>query len=144
MIDLELREKVARLMGAKVVERKWCYWDYEGSWCYIPEGCENMIPKDGVETDTERILPCVREDTTDFYYPVPPYETNIADAWLVVEFMREKKKRLRLYERERGDWFAEFAPTEIGQDYQLGCVAPTAPLAICMASVAAMENNHES
>lgn len=123
MIDLGLREKVARLLG----------W-----WVDL----HLSVPLvNGVPVADKMFSRGTYHCTPDC---LPAYETDVAAAWQVVEFMREKKKRLRLYERERGDWFAEFMPTEIGQDYQLGCAASTAPLAICMAFVAAMENNHES
>lgn len=119
MIDLELREKVARLMHKPVDDASMFYIDGDGVHRMRAQGWGNR--------------------------PTPAYEANVADAWEVVEFMREKKKRrLRLYQRDRGDWFAEFVPIELGRAYRPGCVASTAPLAICMAFVAAMENNHES
>lgn len=118
-MNLELREQVARMMG----------WTRH---------------EDGTLTEPE-------ENNEGYglygYTPdeLPPFEEDIATAWQVVEFMRDKKKKLlRLYERERGDWFAEFVPIELGRAYRPGCVASTATLAICMAFVAAMENNHES
>jgi len=123
MIDLELREKVARLLG----------WWVD---LHLSAPLVNGVPvadKMYSRGDYHCTPDCL-----------PAYEATVADAWEVVEFMRERKKCLRLYERDQGDWFAEFMPTEIGQAYQLGCVASTAPLAICMAFMNAMENNHES
>lgn len=119
MIDLELREKVARLLG----------WTRH---------------EDGTLTEPE--------ENNEGYTPdeLPPFEEDISAAWLVVEFMRGKGYVLKLLDqrdhptdpRWRADFRLDFTHDD-GEAFWQG-LAPTAPLAICMAFVAAMENNHES
>lgn len=84
--------------------------------------------------------PCVRDlrDQYDEWGMLPHYSTDMADAWLVVERMREAYDTgliLKLYPKGfRHTITAVFQSRENNQ-WQAG--ASTAPLAICRAALAA-------
>lgn len=118
MSDLELREKVARLMGWRQA--------HDGAWIMPPKITDDAT-------------------TAGALWELPHYETNIADAWEVVEFMRERGWDVSVHTPANHDPYAMLCGPEKRHDGLGGpYVAPTAPLAICKAFVAAMENNHES
>jgi len=61
--------------------------------------------------------------------------TNIADAFLVVEEMRKRDFRFALSTGSAGKWCASFTKEVIDGDY-----ADTAPAAICMAALEALDD----
>jgi len=63
---------------------------------------------------------------------LPHYSTQIADAWLVVEKMRPY---FEIY-CDGGGWVARFGWADAGT---LAAYADTAPLAICLAALKAVE-----
>jgi hypothetical protein len=81
-------------------------------------------------------------DGSIFHYThMPDYPRKIADAWLVVEKLRERGLMWR------GGYFTEFG-CDIGfgfaeqgaEEVTFKASADTAPLAICLAALKAMEN----
>lgn len=121
MTDLAIRERVAReVMGLDVAGRgRWS----ERMCCYILacSGDDLLRP----------------EDKEGEHYPLPTYETDIAAAWQVVEKMRERGWSMDLTTRRHGglttiemfDADGTFVTAE----------AATAPMAICLAALAALE-----
>lgn len=73
-----------------------------------------------------------RKDRTYKWSFVPPYSTNIADAWLVVEKMRESELYLKLE-----DFSAGFRCEFITCDCELEGMARKyqAPMSICIAAL---------
>lgn len=77
---------------------------------------------------------------------LPEYSTAIADAWQVAERMRSRGALVVLESRNAGGWWARMKLIENGRyvwrtaDYENDArvVADTAPLAICLAALAAL------
>ena len=114
--DALIAEKV---MGA--------YWTERKNVCRIlwnAEGAE-MIMEEWYEKDW---VPSIS--------PLPEYSTQIADAWLVVEKLRKLALHFNLQNDFAGTWFAEF----FQQGFHYGVIADTAPLAICLAALKAVED----
>lgn len=67
--------------------------------------------------------------------PFPPYSSEIAAAWLVVERLRPSWL-IELVEvsAPTDEWIASFRNPEAGR-HGAGCCAPTAPHAICLAAL---------
>lgn len=66
---------------------------------------------------------------------VPPYSTSITAAWEAVERMQEMGYAVLVYSHN-GRWACEIEPEEGPVE---GQVEDTAPLAICLAALAAVE-----
>ena len=68
--------------------------------------------------------------------PIKPYSTDISAAWLVVEKLRADGFYPEIHALTDGDWRCEIRasgePIDVWED------APTAPLAICRAALAAI------
>lgn len=67
--------------------------------------------------------------------PVPHYTTDIAAAWLVVDAMRARGWRVMIYD----DMDDRVFIVQFGKAGRVSRNAPTAPLAICRAALAALE-----
>ena len=77
---------------------------------------------------------------------VPEYTTSIADAWLVAEKMRGAKRQVGLHweNGESAVYSEQFWTCSLSEPYhyddKVHANAPTAPLAICLAALKAMED----
>ena len=72
--------------------------------------------------------------------PIPPYSTDIADAWDVAEYMRGQGFDVTVMTFAKGGAACEIArPKWRGSEYH---EADTAPLAICRAALHAVEADH--
>jgi ABA sandwich protein len=84
--------------------------------------------------------PCVRElrDGHDEWGMLPHYSTDMADAWLVVEQMRDAHDTgLILKAFPKGFQYALTVVFQSRENMQWHSLAPAAPLAICRAALKA-------
>ncbi len=128
-LDALIAEKVMGLTLA-VSDKAWSDEDWLGS-DYPTKS--NVL---AIVTDAERgsLVPMRRV--------IPPYSTDIAAAWLVVErmrgdFMLDLQDHI-VY------WSADFLRSRPGGIKQVAFQAPSAPLAICLAALKAVGALHES
>lgn len=114
-LDAEIAEKV---MGGVWVPNTGCAGH---AWLQV-----------GSLTVMERGYP--RKSSREVWDTCPRYSTDIAAAWLMVEKMRETGRYFHLeFSTIRGDWRCEF-----GTEPDIDRTARTAPLAICLAALAAL------
>ena len=74
--------------------------------------------------------------------PLPAYSTDIADAWRVIEAMREEYVIALNDVQGQGGWWVEFQPKKyvgsLAFGTAIGVRAQTCPLAICRAAALSM------
>lgn len=130
---IEAGREMDALIAEKVMGWKWWAFrvaDVESD-CFARYLGERPIRDRDREWDGEESILC-GDATRD----VPNYSKHVGDAWLVVEKLCPTANRLdpwfQLYTSD-GQWYANF------HTGSLDVSAPTAPLAICLAALAAVE-----
>lgn len=124
MIDLELREKVARLMG----------WEYDPKVGELLQ-C-GVVQHAGIPGKSLAWL--IRYGVGG----IPAYETDIAAAWDVVEKMREMGFEFDCCQEPNGVCWARF--THADGRTSAKYVSTPMPLAICRAALAAVEASNDA
>jgi hypothetical protein len=73
-------------------------------------------------------------------FVVPDYSTSIADAWLVVEKMREREAtiKMRVYGHRNGTWTVGISWYHVHGHDGKPVIADSLPLAICLAALKAV------
>ena len=142
--ELSPGRELDALVAEKVMGRcRWC-WDNREKWLKIPseEGFEGSSHQVGDEDEIdpltgERVWYCLKHNKLAWTLNIPPFSTDIAASWEVMEKMRAQLpgKEIMLYYLDAwGVGSLCQAPSTIEIGEPLG-EAETAPHAICLAAL---------
>lgn len=120
----QIDAQVAQVMGWEVEERRG-WWDAEDQ-CF-------RASRDNDRGSMTAL--CYRADSAVFWHELPMFTSDIADAWRCIDYMRERGWRYWLYDTEDGHKAVFWHPGKM--DFYASRGGPTAPLAICLAVLAA-------